>query len=318
MPITSPFGARSTALEVIHGHDLSGQTALVTGASSGLGIETVRALLSAGAEVIMAVRDTVKGEAVAAQLRQETKNPAAHVLELNLSSLTSVRQAAAQVLSRWSKLHIVINNAGVMTTPLFPRTEDGFEMQFGTNHLGHYLFSRLLQPALLAAAPSRIIMVSSMGHRRSDINFEDPNYQQRPYEKWEAYGQSKTANILFAVGWNQIYGKDGITANALHPGGILTGLQKFLPEEEQRAMGWIDEHGTPNPLFKTIQQGASTSIWAAVGNELTGIGGLYLEDCQEALPFDPAKPYSGYQPYVLDQARAEQLWQVSEEMVGLA
>jgi NAD(P)-dependent dehydrogenase (short-subunit alcohol dehydrogenase family) len=316
MPITSPFDARSTALEVIAGHDLSGQTALVTGASSGLGVETVKTLLSAGAEVIMAVRDTQKGETVAAELRQATGNPKAHVLELNLGSLTSVRQAAAQALSKWSKLHIIINNAGVMATP-FSHTDDGFEMQFGTNHLGHFLFLNLLLPALRAAKPSRVVVLSSIGHRRSDIHFDDLNYQTRPYEKWEAYGQSKTANVLFAVGWNQRYGKEGITANALHPGGIQTGLQKFIPEDEQRAMGWIDEQGNVNPLFKTVEQGAATSIWAAVGNELEGHGGLYLEDCHEALPFDPAQPYSGYMPYVRDPESAKRLWEISSDLVGL-
>lgn len=316
MPIQSKFGYRSTALEVIAGHDLHGQTALVTGASSGLGVETCKALLQAGAEVIMAVRDTKKGEAVASQLRQETKNPAVHILELDLSSLASVRLAAEEALAGWSKLHILINNAGVMATP-FSYTLDGFEMQFGTNHLGHYLLSKLLHPALLAAAPARVVVVSSIAHRRSDVHFDDLNYQSRPYEKWESYGQSKTANVLFAVAWNQHYGAAGITANALHPGGIVTGLQKFLPLEEQRAMGWIDEQGVVNPLFKTVEQGAATSIWAAVAPELEGIGGLYLEDCREALPFDPALPYSGFLPYVKDPANAERLWQVSADLVGL-
>ncbi len=315
MPITSLFGYRSTALEVIAGHDLSGQTALVTGASSGLGVQTTKALLSAGAEVIMAVRDPEKGEVVAAELRQETKNQKAHVLRLDLNSLASVRSAAEQALTRWSKLHILINNAGVMATP-YSHTEDGFETQFGTNHLGHFLFSRLLLPALRAAAPARVIMVSSVAHRRSDVHFEDLNYQERTYEKWEAYGQSKTANILFAVAWNQLHSPDGITANALHPGGIITGLQKFLPKEEQLAMGWIDEQGKVNPLFKNIEQGAATSVWAAVASELNGIGGLYLEDCREALAFNSAQPYAGYSPYALDIERAEQLWKVSEDMVG--
>ncbi len=316
MPITSPFGYPSTALEVIAGHDLTGQTALITGASSGLGVETARALLTAGAEVILAVRDTQKGEVVAAELRAATGNPKVHTLELDLGSLASVRAAAEQVLARWPQIKILINNAGVMATP-FSHTTDGFEMQFGTNHLGHFLFSRLLLPALRAAAPSRVVSVSSLGHRRSDMHFEDLNYKERPYDKWEAYGQSKTANILFAVAWTQQYGAEGITANALHPGGIATGLQKFLPLEEQRAMGWIDEQGNPNPLFKTVEQGAATSVWAAVGSELEGQGGLYLEDCNESLPFDPAKPYSGYMPYIRDPESAQRLWQASKQLVGL-
>ena len=314
MPITSPFGPRSTALEVIAGHDLTGKTALVTGASSGIGVETVKALLTAGAEVVMPVRDTQKGEAVAAQLRTTTGNPKAHILELDLGSLASVRQAAAHALTHWPRLHILINNAGVMATP-FSHTTDGFEMQFGTNHLGHFVFATSLLPALRAAAPSRIVALSSIGHRRSDIHFEDPQYEHRPYEKWEAYGQSKTANVLFAVGWNQVYGSEGITANALHPGGIQTGLQKFIPEEEQRAMGWIDEHGKVNPLFKNLEQGAATTVWAAVGQELEGVGGLYLEDCPEGLPFDPARPYSGYAPHARNPESADRLWKASTALV---
>lgn len=316
MPITSPFGYRSTALEVVAGHDLGGKTALITGGSSGIGVETARALLSAGAEVILAVRDTQKGQGVAQELRQSTGNSKAHVIELNLSSLESGRRAAEHVLSRWPRLDILINNAGVMATP-FEHTADGFEMQFGTNHLGHFLFTVLLMPALRAGAPSRVVALSSIGHRRSDVHFDDLNYKVRPYEKWEAYGQSKTANALFAVGLTQLYGSEGITANAVHPGGINTGLQKYIPEDEQRAMGWVDEHGKVNPLFKTVEQGAATSVWAAVGKELDGVGGLYLEDCQEALPSDPARPYSGYMPYARDPQHAERLWKVSEELVGL-
>lgn len=319
MPITSPFGMRSTALEVVAGHDLSGKTALVTGASSGIGVETARALLSAGAEAILAVRDPQKGEAVAHELRESTGNRNAHVIELDLSSLESVRKAAEHVLSRWAHINILVNNAGVMATP-FSHTAEGFEMQLGTNHLGHFLFTVRLIPALRAAAPSRVVVVSSIGHRRSDVHFEDLNYSSRPYDKMEAYGQSKTANVLFAVGLTQLYGAEGITASALHPGGILTGLQKFVSEEEARAMGWMDEQGNLNPLFKTIEQGASTSVWAAVGKELEGIGGLYLENCQEALPVDPNQPYSGsgYKPYARDPEHAGRLWKVSEELVGLS
>ncbi|TSA87192.1 SDR family NAD(P)-dependent oxidoreductase [Deinococcus detaillensis] len=313
--ITSSFNAKSTALEVIAGHDLSGKAAVVTGAASGIGTETARALLTAGARVLLAVRDTAKGEQVAAELRQSTGNARAEVIALDLCSLESVRQAAAHILNLAPKIDILINNAGVMATPQ-SQTADGFEMQFGTNHLGHFLLTELLMPALLAA-PSRVVALSSIGHRRSDILLDDLNLERRPYDKWEAYGNAKTANALFALGLNDRYAYRGVTANAVHPGGIMTGLQKHMPIEEQRAMGWMDEEGNLNPVFKSTEQGAATSVWAAVGKELEGVGGLYLEDVQEAVPFDPAAPYSGYQPYLRDHASADKLWEASEKMVGL-
>ena len=312
--ITSKFGARSTALEVAAGHDLTGKTALVTGASSGIGIETARALLSTGAAVILAVRDTEKGEAVAQQLRESTHNPHVSVIPLDLSSLASIQEAAQTFRARWDKLHILVNNAGVMATPP-STTADGFEMQFGTNHLGHFAFTTLLLPALLNAAPARVVSVSSSGHRRSDIYWDDVQFQTRAYDKWMAYGQSKTANVLFAVGLNQRYAAQGVTANALHPGGIHTNLQKFVPEEEWRALGWIDADGNVNPAFKTVEQGASTSTWAALGSELEQVGGLYLEDCQEAAPWSADKPYSGYMPYARSPESADRLWQLSTQLI---
>ncbi len=314
MTITSPYNAKSSALEVVSGHDLTGKTVLITGANSGIGFETARALLTAGAEVIFAVRDPQKGEEAAQELRKSTGNEQAHVLTLDLASLQSVRAAAAQFLSRWSRLHILINNAGVMATPQ-GSTVDGFERQFGTNHIGHFALAQQLLPALQAAAPARVVALSSSGHRRSDIHFEDIQYKNRPYDKWEAYGQSKTADALFGVGFNQHFAQEGITANAVHPGGIHTELQRYVPQEEWRALGWMDEHGNVNPVFKTPEQGAATSVWAAVGKELEGVGGLYLEDCQEAHPFDPAHPMTGYRPYALDPEHAERLWKVSEDLV---
>ncbi len=315
MPITSPFNARSTALEVVAGHDLTDKTVLITGANSGIGFETARALLSAGAEVILAVRDPQKGEEVAQRLRSTTENANAHVLTLDLSSLQTVKTAAEQFLNRWSRLHILINNAGVMATPQ-SYTVDGFERQFGTNHLGHFLLAQLLLPALRAAAPARVVALSSSGHRRSDVHFDDIQYRTRPYDKWEAYGQSKTANALFSVGFTHRFAAEGITANAVHPGGIHTELQRYVSQEEWRALGWVDEHGNVNPAFKTPEQGASTSVWAAIGKELDGIGGLYLEDCQESHLFDPAHPLTGYRPYALDPEHAERLWTISEKLVG--
>jgi NAD(P)-dependent dehydrogenase (short-subunit alcohol dehydrogenase family) len=316
MTITSPFHAHSKALDVIVGHDLTGKIALVTGASSGLGVETSRALLAAHAEVILAVRDIAKGKRVAQQLREETSNEQAHVLEVNLSSLASVRLAAEQFRARWSKLDLLLNNAGIMATP-HEYTPDGFELQFGTNHLGHYLLTMLLLPALQIAAPARVVILSSSGHGVSDIHFDDINYRHRSYDKWSAYGQSKTANALFAVGLTQHYGSQGITANAINPGAIFTGLQR---PEDLRTIGWIDEHGQRTNLmdWKTSQEGAATSVWASVGQELEGIGGRYLEDCQEAAPRTPETPRGyGYLPYALDPAHAERLWIRSQEFVGL-
>jgi len=239
------------------------------------------------------------------------------VVELDLASLEQVRASAANILERANRIHLLINNAGTMATP-FGHTADGFETQFGTNHLGHFLLTALLMPALLAAAPARVVALSSIGHRRSDVHLDDLNYAQRPYDKWDAYGQSKTANALFAVGLTRRYSARGVTANAVHPGGILTNLQRFLPREEQIAMGWMDEQGNVNPGFKSPQQGAATSVWAAVGPELDGIGGLYLEDVREALPYDPATPFTGYMPYARDPERADALWSASERLVGLA
>jgi NAD(P)-dependent dehydrogenase (short-subunit alcohol dehydrogenase family) len=277
-------------------------------------------LLSAQAEVILTVRDTARGERVAQDLRAATKNERAHVLAIDLGSLASVRQAAAQFHARWSKLHVLINNAGIMAKP-HSYTPEGFELQFGTNQLGPSLLTRLLLPALLAAAPARVVFLSSSAHRRSDLHFDDLNYQHRPYDKWEAYGQSKTANALSAVGLTQHFGRQGITANAVNPGGTHTGLQGQLSREDLLALEWIDQQGHDISHFKTPVQGAATSIWAAVGHELEGIGGRYLENCQEAAPYDPqsesaGRPFQGYLPYALDPGRAERLWTVSQGLVG--
>jgi NAD(P)-dependent dehydrogenase (short-subunit alcohol dehydrogenase family) len=216
---------------------------------------------------------------------------------------------------RWSKLDILVNNAGVMATP-FTHTSEGFEMQFGTNHMGHFLLTTLLLPALLASGKARVVSVSSLGHRRSDIGWDDINYEQRPYDPWQAYGQSKTANILFAVGLTQRYADQGLTANALHPGGIHTNLQKHVPQSLWQTMGWVDAEGKINPGFKTIEQGASTSVWAALGSELEGIGGLYLEDCHEAEIMNPETPMNGYMPYARSPENAARLWEVSEKLVN--
>ncbi|CAM4315637.1 oxidoreductase [Deinococcus marmoris] len=316
--IASPLAPRATALEVVQGINLTGKTAVITGASSGIGVETARALLSAGASVILAVRDIGKGEKIAAELRESTGNQNAQVIELDLASLAQVREGAARILAAAPAIHMLINNAGIMATPQ-GQTPDGFETQFGTNHLGHFLLTQLLMPALLAAAPSRVVALSSSGHRRSDIVWDDIQFERRPYDRWDAYGQSKTANALFAVGLTQKYGAQGVTANAVHPGGIMTGLQKFVPVEEQRAMGWQDESGKLNAVFKTTEEGASTTVWAATSPQMEGVGGLFLEDLQESTPLDPQNPdpMFGHKPYARDSESAARLWTLSEELVGL-
>ena len=319
--IKSPFGAYTDARDVVAGHDLTGKVAIVTGGATGIGIETARALAEAGAEVVIAVRKSDLAEAAVADIAKTAKGKVSWSM-LDLSSFKSIRAFAA----RWGErpLNLLINNAGVMACPL-AYTEDGLEMQIGTNHFGHFLLSTLLAPNLVAGAKasgktSRLVSLSSSGHRRAPMNFDDPHFRSHPYDKWEAYGQAKTANALFAVGFHTRFkgtAEDGsVTANAVMPGGIMTPLQRHLPLEEQRAMGWIDEHGTVMKGFKTPEQGASTSVWAAVGDELEGVGGLYLEDLAQAVPAGPDTGYFGVKPYALDPDAADRLWALSVETTG--
>jgi NAD(P)-dependent dehydrogenase (short-subunit alcohol dehydrogenase family) len=316
--ITSPFGAKSTAREVVAGHDLSGRVAIVTGAATGIGVETARALAEAGAEVIIAARKPELGEEVANEINQGVGSKRVSFGMVDLASLESVRHFAHVWGDR--PVDLLINNAGVMASPLM-RTADGFEMQFGTNHLGHFLLSVLLAPNLVAGAKasakrSRLVSLSSIGHRRAGVNFEDPNYEHRDYDKWEAYGQAKTANSLFAVGFDKRFKDQGVNANAVMPGGIMTPLQRHMSIEEQRAMGWLDENDKPREGFKSTEQGAATSVWAAVGDELDGVGGLYLEDCNQAVPWSQERPWNGVMPHALDPEAADRLWELSVKTVG--
>jgi NAD(P)-dependent dehydrogenase (short-subunit alcohol dehydrogenase family) len=316
--ITSPFGAKSTAREVVAGHDLSGKVAIVTGAATGIGVETARALALAGAEVIIAARKPELGEEVANAINEEAGLKRASFGMVDLASLESIRHFAHVWGDR--PVNLLINNAGVMASPLM-RTADGFEMQFGTNHLGHFLLSVLLASNLVAGAKasgkrSRLVSLSSIGHRRAGVNFDDPNYEHRDYDKWESYGQAKTANSLFAVGFDKRFKDQGVNANAVMPGGIMTPLQRHMSIEEQRAMGWLDENDKPREGFKTTEQGAATSVWAAVGDELDGVGGLYLEDCNQAVPWSQERPWNGVMPHALDPEAADRLWELSVKMTG--
>ncbi len=314
-PIDSPFGHPSTAMEVVQGLDLSDNTAVVTGASSGIGVETARALAAAGAEVLTPVRNRAKGEGVADDIRSSTGNDKVVVLDMDLADPTSVRACAESILERGEAVNVLINNAGIMACPL-RRTPQGWESQFATNHFGHFLFTSLLVPALLRGAPARVVNLSSIAHRITGVDFDDPHFERREYDKWQAYGQAKTANVLFSVALNARYAAQGVTANAVHPGGIMTGLQKDLSREEMEAMGWFDDDGNPVEGFKTVEGGASTATWAATTPLLQGRGGLYLEDCNVAAPAVPELPYNGVHAHAIDAEAAERLWELSEEMVA--
>lgn len=316
--IRSRFGAFTPARIVAGDHDLSGRNVVVTGGASGIGYETAKALAAAGADVMLAVRDRVAGEKAAVAMNEAIGADKVVAGTLDLASLSSV----GSFVDAWGDqpLDILINNAGVMATPLL-RTAEDLELQIGTNHFGHFVLTVGLTRALLNASEddrtARVVVLSSIGHRRSGVHWDDPNYLSRPYDKWEAYGQSKTANALFAVGYNARFEEHGITANAVMPGGIMTPLQRYLPKEEMVAMGWMDEEGNVREGFKTPEQGASTSVWAAVGEELEGVGGLYLEDCAEAPPWSKDNPMKGVMPYALDPEDADRLWELSEETTGV-
>jgi len=306
------FNHESTTDQVISGIDLSGKTAVVTGASAGLGIETSRALAAAGARVVMVARDAARLDAAIGAIKETLPKAQLEAQLMDLADLASVRATAEALLATYPDIHLLINNAGVMACPQ-GLTADGFELQFGTNHLGHFLFTCLLVPALLAAAPARVVTLSSAAHRFSDIDFEDPNYQHRDYEKWQAYGQSKTANALFSVALNRRLRDSGVTANAVHPGMIVTELGRHLVQADIDA---LQERAAGRTVgFKTIPAGAATSVWAATSPQLETNGGNYLEDCHigEAVPEGND---GGYSPYALDEASAERLWALSEQLVG--
>ena len=316
--ITSAFGARSTALDVVHGLALGNCHAVVTGGASGLGLETSRALAAAGASLTLAVRNTEQGHTTAAALLASYPAARVQVAQLDLANLASIQRFAADWLQTGKPLDILINNAAIMACPL-TRTPQGWEAQFATNHIGHFSLTTALLPALQKAATStgdaRVVCLSSSGHKIAGVDFDDIHFERREYSKWKAYGQAKSANALMALGLHLKYAGHGITANAVHPGGIMTGLQKFLPLEEMRALGWLKPDDTPLDLFKTPKQGAATSVWAATAPALKGHGGLYLEDCRQGLPAAPDNRVSGFSPHIADAGNALRLWDVSSAMI---
>ncbi|OKK04166.1 SDR family NAD(P)-dependent oxidoreductase [Streptomyces sp. CB02400] len=309
-PIGSGFGARSTADDVLEGVDLTGRLALVTGGYSGLGLETTRALVKAGARVVVPARrpDSAR-EALDGLERVE-------VSELDLGDLESVRAFADRFLTSGRTLDIVIGSAGIMACPQ-TRVGPGWEAQFATNHLGHFALVNRLWPAVEPGG-ARVVSVSSRGHHASGIRWDDVHWE-RGYDKWEAYGQAKTANVLFAVHLDRLARDRGVRAFSLHPGGILTPLQRHLPRQEMVERGWIDEQGNPlNPEgFKTPQQGAATQVWAATSARLDGMGGLYLEDCDVAEPARSDDARTGVKDWAVDPEQAARLWELSARLTGV-
>ncbi|MEV6798188.1 SDR family NAD(P)-dependent oxidoreductase [Micromonospora rifamycinica] len=305
-PVRTPFDASSTALEVVRDIDLTGRRAVVTGGASGIGVETARALAAAGADVTLAVRDLDAGQRAARDITATTGNDRLLVAPLDLADQASV---AAFVATWDGPLHLLVDNAGIMASPE-RRTAEGWELQFATNHLGHFALATGLHRALTAADGARIVSVSSAAHLRSEVVFDDIHFRQRPYDPWLAYGQSKTANVLFAVEATRRWADDGILSNALMPGAIHTNLQRHVSAEELERMRAASGGGAAN--WKTVEQGAATSVLVATSPLLDGIGGRYFEDCQQAAPHQP-DTRTGVADYALDPAAAERLWTVSEQ-----
>lgn len=319
--MTGSFGATSTTDDVLSGKDLSGMRVLITGVSAGLGVETARTLAAHGAQVVGAARDLAKAERATAGIQaQAASGGGLTLVELDLASLKSVRACADKLVADGRPFDVVIANAGVMWTP-FGQTADGFETQFGTNHLGHFVFVNRI--ASLIASGGRLVNVASTGHRASDVDLDDPNFERTPYDPRIAYGRSKTANILFAVEFDRRHRERDVRATAVHPGVIKTELDRHMKRDQldmvvQQINAQLAAEGRELFQYKTIPQGAATSIWAAIVASADEIGGRYCEDCQASEVTDaPINPMShGVRPYAVDAEHARALWAKSEEMVG--
>ena len=310
----SSFGHDSTTDDVLAGKDLSGTTVFITGGNSGLGQETGRAMAAKGAHVILSGRSQSKLDDAVAAIKAETPNANVETIVGDLGSLDSVRACTAEANERFDKIDILINNAGVMACPK-EQTSDGFERQFGTNHLGHFVLTKGLMPLVEKGANKRIVNLSSRGHHIAPVNTDDPNFENRDYDPWLSYGHAKTANVLFSVGLEQRFADKGVHAYAVHPGGIQTNLGRHLSEEEAQALTERVIASDPDFQWKSIPQGAATQCWAATADELEGQGGLYCEDCHVA-EIDDESRTSGVRSYALDPARANALWDLSEQMTG--
>lgn len=319
VPVDSPFPPKSTGAEVLAHCDLSGTLAVVTGGYSGIGLETTRALAEQGATVIVPVRSKAKAARQLADI-----GGSVHTAPMDLVELSSVRAFAHSLREEYGRLNWLIHNAGIMACPE-TRIGPGWEAQFGVNHLGHFALTQALMPLLAATPGTRVICLSSTGHKLSDIRWDDIHFQSGAYDKWKAYGQSKTANALFANALSRRLRNTGGLAFSVHPGGIFTSLQRYLKREEMMALGWIDAAGNPSEearnRFKTPAQGCSTTLWAATSELLEGKPGVYCEDCNIAAPLPADHPkarYAGVDAHACDDEAAERLWVLSEEHLAQA
>ena len=318
-PVGSGFENRPDGADVIKDQDLAGKTAIVTGGYSGIGVETTRALAAKGVKALVPARSREKAEANLAGIEGDVT-----VGTLDLGDLASIRAFAQTATAELSQLDLLINNAGIMACPE-TRIGPGWEAQFGTNHLGHMALTVGLMPLLQKTPGARVIALSSTGHKRSDIRWDDPHFTSGEYDKWDAYGQSKTANALFANALSRRLKESGGLAFSVHPGGIFTPLQRHLSQEEQVQLGWLNEDGSPSELakqgFKTPEQGCATTLWAATSAQLDGKPGVYCEDCDIAAPTDHESPmgrFRGVEPHACDDEAAERLWEMSEGMLASA
>lgn len=308
------FNASSTTDEVLADVDLSSTTAVVTGASAGLGEETVRALASKGAKVFMVARQADKLQAAAERVRSQVTGAQLEVVAIDLADLASVRAGAKAINNNIDQLELLINNAGLMACD-FSTTAEGCELQFATNHIGHFLLTMLLAPALIAAKAARVVNLSSGGHKASPVDFDDLHYQHKAYDKWQAYGQAKTANVLFTVALAKRLADKGVQSFAIHPGSIVTKLGRHLNADDIKEMTAEAKKAGTHIRYKTIPQGAATSVWAATSPALNNKTALYLEDCHVA-PLAQEGIDGGYMAYAIDDNEAEKLWQVSESIVA--
>jgi NAD(P)-dependent dehydrogenase (short-subunit alcohol dehydrogenase family) len=316
--MSNTFGATSTTDQVLEGVNLSGKRVLVTGVSAGLGVETARALASHGAEVVGAARDLSKAQNATQQVRaQAALGGSLTIIQLDLASLASVRRCADGLLTAGKPFDLIIANAGVMACPK-GTTADGFETQFGTNHLGHFVLVNRIASLLKSGA--RLVNLSSAGHRYSDVDLEDPNFEHSQYTEFVAYGRSKTANVLFAVEFDRRHKARGVRATAVHPGAIETELGRYMTAEVRNDLianiNASQPKGAPPFSWKSIPQGAATSVWAACVADAEAVGGRYCEDCHVAEIVSTPGIRGGVQSYALDPKRAQALWQKSEQLVG--
>ncbi|MGF1467549.1 MAG: oxidoreductase [Sandaracinaceae bacterium] len=319
VPTSSGFAAKTDGADVVTDVDLDGRTAIVTGGYSGIGLETVRVLAAKGVRVLVPVRSPDKAAASLAGLEGEVTTA-----PMDLADLASVRAFAEAVLGEHDRLDLLINNAGIMACPE-ARVGPGWESQFAINHMGHFALTQALLPLLERTPGARVVALSSTAHKIADIRWDDIQFDEGDYNKWQAYGQAKTANALFANALSRRLRDKDALAFSVHPGGIFTPLQRHLPKEEMIALGWLTEDGEPSELakagFKTPEQGCSTTLWAATSPLLEGKPGVYCEDCDIAAPTDPDSPtarYRGVNAHACSDEGAERLWAISEELLARA